>query len=211
MIEQSVAKKKRGFPRKSGEVSPVTVRTRNLRDRVQIQAMAENAAVAAAGAAAKALTPHGVSDEVQKLIAESAEQVSKIIAINGPAVIQALVDRAVNHSDTNAAALLTRYIVSPKTKIKLPIERGDTIESFADRIIAAATTGELALQDASQALDLIRTHGEISLSAGLTARLAKLNEQLADARARNVIPAEVRLTREPIPLETFLEMQRAKS
>jgi hypothetical protein len=196
MIEQSVAKKKPGFPRKSGEISPVTVRTRNMRDRAAIETMAENAAVAAAGAAARALTPPGLTDEVQQLIASSAEQVTKIIATNGPNIIQALVDRAIG-GDTNAAALLTKFIVSPKTKIKLPMQPGSSIEEFADSLVAAATNGTLALEDADAGLRLLERHSAVSLNAGLTARLSQLNEQLSQARATGLIDASAALQRVP--------------
>jgi hypothetical protein len=192
-----IAKKKRGIARKTGEVPATVEAQRRHRDRKSIEAMAESTAVAAASAAAKALTPTDMADDLRELIESSAAEVSRILATNGPAVISALVDRAVNQGDTNAAALLTRFIVTPKTKIKLPMQQGDSIEDFADRIIAAATTGNLALQDASQALDLIRTHGEISLSAGLTQRLAALNAQLESARATGAIEATATLQRAP--------------
>lgn len=194
---QKVAKQKPGFPRDPANTRVNTAEVRRHRDRQRLEAMAESTAVAAASAAAKALTPTDMADDLRALIESSAQEVSRILATNGPAVISALVDRAVNQGDTNAAALLTRFIVTPKTKIKLPMQQGDSIEDFADRIIAAATAGDLALQDASQALDLIRTHGEISLSAGLTQRLAALNAQLESARATGAVEATATLQRAP--------------
>jgi hypothetical protein len=158
--------------------------------------MAESTAVAAAGAAARALTPPGLTDEVQQLIASSAEQVTKIIATNGPNIIQALVDRAIG-GDTNAAALLTKFIVSPKTKIKLPMQPGSSIEEFADSLVAAATNGTLALEDADAGLRLLERHSAVSLNAGLTARLSQLNEQLSQARATGLIDASAALQRVP--------------
>jgi hypothetical protein len=204
MIEQSVAKKKRGFPRKSGEVSPVTIRTRNLRDREKIQEMAEQVAVASASAAAKSLTPPSMSDDLRELIESSAAEVSRILATNSPAVIQATIDRAIA-GDVGAAALLLKHCVSNKTKIKLPIQKGDSIEDFADRIIAAASAGDMALDDADAALRLIRTHGEVSINAGLVQRLAALNEQLARLQASKLIAPDVTLSRKPIPLEDFVK------
>jgi hypothetical protein len=204
MIEQSVAKKKRGFPRKSGEVSPVTIRTRNLRDREKIQEMAEQVAVASASAAAKSLTPPSMSDDLRELIESSAAEVSRILATNSPAVIQATIDKAVG-GDVGAAALLLKHCISTKTKIKLPVERGDTIESFADSIVAAASAGELSLEDSDAALRLLQRHSEVSLNSGLVQRLASLNAQLADARARNIITEDVTLNRKAIPLEDFVK------
>jgi hypothetical protein len=189
-------KRKPGPPRDPGAKSESLERVRRFNDRKSIEAMAESTAVAAAGAAARALTPPGLTDEVQQLIASSAEQVTKIIATNGPNIIQALVDRAIG-GDTNAAALLTKFIVSPKTKIRLPMQPGSSIEEFADSLVAAATNGTLALEDADAGLRLLERHSAVSLNAGLTARLSQLNEQLSQARATGLIDASTALQRVP--------------
>ena len=196
MIEQSVAKKKRGFPRKSGEVSPVTIRTRNLRDREKIQELAETTAVAAASAAAKSLTPPDMADDLRELIESSAAEVSRILAMNSPAVIQATINKAIE-GDVGAAALLLRHCISAKTKIKLPIQDGSSIEEFADSLVHAATSGTLSLEDADSALRLLERHSAVTLNAGLTARLSALNTQLESARATGALEATATLQRAP--------------
>jgi hypothetical protein len=196
MEHTEIAKRKPGFARRKGEVPATVEAQRRHRDRKSIEAMAESTAVAAAGAAARALTPTGLTDEVQQLIADSAEQVTKIIATNGPNIIQALVDRAIG-GDTNAAALLTKFIVSPKTKIKLPMQPGSSIEEFADSLVAAATNGTLALEDADAGLRLLERHSAVSLNGSLTARLSALNAQLESARATGLIDASAALQRVP--------------
>jgi hypothetical protein len=207
---QTVAKRKHGVPRDPSNTRVNTAEVRRHRDRAKLQEMAEQVAVASASAAAKSLTPPDVSDEIRELIDTSAQEINRILATEGAAVIQSIVNRA-KEGDINAASLLAKYLISPKTKIKLPMQQGDSIESFADNIIASATRGELALDDADAALRLLQRHSEVSLNAGLTARLSRLNEQLAEARENNVIDSEVTLSRTPIPLEDFLAMQRGKA
>jgi hypothetical protein len=204
MLESEVAKRKPGFARDPKNSRVNTAEVRRHRDRARLQEMAENAAIAAAGAAAKALTPRDVSDEVQQLIASSAEQVSKIIATNGPAVIQALVDRAVNHADTNAAALLTKFIVSPKTKIRLDVPQGATLAEFADSVIAQTVAGKLSTEDGEKFLKLASIHQELQINSQLTEKLASLQRQLVDARDRKLIEVDTVLTRPVIKFEDMV-------
>ena len=206
-----IAKKKRGFARKTGEVPATVEAQRRHRDRKSMEAKLPELASAAAVAAIGVLCPKGdVQDELRELAQRSAAEASRLLMTEGPLVIRAAIDKA-KDGDVGAMALLLKHCISTKTTVNLPNARGKTIEETADSIIAAATAGEMPVNDATMCLQMLAQHSSIILHASLSARLQKLNEQLADARARNVIPAEVRLTREPIPLETFLEMQRAKS
>jgi hypothetical protein len=84
-----------------------------------------------------------------------------------------------------------------KTKIKLPIQDGSSIEEFADSLVQAATTGTLSLEDADSALRLLERHSSVTLNAGLTARLSALNAQLESARATGAIEATATLQRAP--------------
>jgi hypothetical protein len=191
-----IAKKKRGIARKTGEVPATVEAQRRHRDRKSIEAMAESTAVAAASAAAKALTPTDMADDLRELIESSAAEVSRILATNSPAVIQAAIDKAVD-GDVGAQALLLRHCISTKTKIKLPIQDGSSIEEFADSLVQAATTGTLSLEDADSALRLLERHSSVTLNAGLTARLSALNAQLESARATGAIEATATLQRAP--------------
>ena len=178
-----------------------------MRDRAAIETMVENTAVAAAGAAARAITPPGLTDEVQQLIASSAEQVTKIIATNGPSIIQALCTRALD-GDTNAAALLTKFIVSPKTKIKLDAPQGGTIEEFADSVISQTVAGTLAIEDGEAFLRLAERHSAVTLNGSLVGRLEALTTRLNEAKAQNLVQADVTIARPVITLEAFLEHQQ---
>ncbi len=204
-------KRKPGPPRDPNAKSESLERVRRFNDRKSMEAKLPELASAAAVAAIGVLCPKGdVQDELRELAQRSAAEASRLLMTEGPLVIRAAIDKA-KDGDVGAMALLLKHCISTKTTVNLPNARGRTIEETADSIIAAATAGEMPVDDATMCLKMLAQHSSIILHASLSARLQKLNEQLADARARNVIPAEVRLTREPIPLETFLEMHRAKS
>jgi hypothetical protein len=199
------AKRKRGFPRKPGEVPATVEAQRRHRDRAKLQEMVETTAVAAATAAAKSLTPPDVTDDLRDLIESSAQEVSRILATNSPAVIQATIDKAIS-GDVGAAALLLKHCISTKTKIRLDTQPGATLEEFADSIIAQTVAGTLSLEDGESFLRLAERHSNVTLHASLSQRLAKLNEQLAQARETRVIASDVTLSRTPIKLEQFIEM-----
>ena len=204
-LPDDLKRRPRGFQRKSGEVSEATLQNRRSRDRAKIEQLASDSATAAAGAAVKALMPPTLAPEVTELVEAQTQAAVRLVAANATGIVQAAVDKCLA-GDVGALSLMLKYALPlQKTKIKLPVERGDTIESFADSIVAAASAGELSLEDSDAALRLLQRHSEVSLNSGLVQRLASLNAQLADARARNIITEDVTLNRKAIPLEDFVK------
>jgi hypothetical protein len=199
-------KRKPGFARKPEDaVTPDALRMRRYQERKGLEARLPELASAAAVAAIGVLCPKGdMQDELRELAQRSAAEASRLLMTEGPLVIRAAIDKA-KDGDVGAMALLLKHCISTKTTINLPNARGRTIEETADSIIAAASAGEMPVEDASLTLKLLEQHANITLHASLSARLQKLNEQLADARARNVIAPEVTLSRKPIPIEDFVK------
>jgi hypothetical protein len=145
-----------------------------------------------------------MSDDLKNLIEESATEVSRILATNSTAVVQALVDKAVGGC-TNSAALLLKHCISAKTKIKLDIQPGSTLEEFADGIVGQAVSGSLAIEDAEAFLRLAERASTVNLSATVVARLQSLSTALDEAKAAKLLSVDVSLRTKPLDLIDFVQ------
>jgi hypothetical protein len=203
-----IAKKRPGSPRKTGDVPLTVIAQRRHRDRnareAEIARIAEQVAVTTAGATAKALTPADMSDEVRDLIETAARDVSKLLAVNSAAVVQATIDRALD-GDTAAAALLLKHCISAKTKIRLDAPQGATLEEFADSVIAQTVYGTLAIEDGEAFLRLAEKHSAVTLNGSLVSRLEALTTRLNEAKALGAVQADVTLKKPVIAWEQIVE------
>jgi hypothetical protein len=181
-----IAKKKRGFARKQGEVPATVLAQRRHRDRLRIEAMAENAAVAAAGAAAKAiLTPHhDIGDEVRALIESSAQEVTRLLATSGPAIIKEAIRKATEDGDGNAIALLMRYIApTPTTRVKVALPKDATLTDAVNSVTTQMLDGSIPLEHAQIILAALEKGGNTALSSAVLDRLSALQTRLATLSA----------------------------
>lgn len=204
MIEKSVDRKKPGFPRKGGDVSPVTVRVRNMRDRAAVEAMTEQVAIASATAAAKSLTPKDMEPDLQDLIRERTAESMRLLVTHGPDVIRACIDKAIS-GDTTAMAMIVKFCTTSKTTVKLPNAKGRTIEETADSIINAAASGEMPVEDASSVLKLLEQHSAVTLNGSLVARLEALTTGLNEAKAVGAVQTDLSLRKPVITWDGFGE------
>ncbi|GEM_PF-1767013 len=199
-IRSEVGKRKRGFPRKNGEVPATVLAQRRHRDRAAKEALAEQALLNATSAAFQAAVPDDSLTDLHEYMASQMQEVSRLLATSGPAVITAMLDKA-KQGDTNAAALLLRHLTpAQKTRIKIDAE-GKTLSETADSIVQAAASGAMPLEDAQMALSLLEKHGNVSLTSALTDRLTALQTRVMTAASLTGVELPEVLTN--VAIESF--------
>jgi hypothetical protein len=205
---QQIEKRKPGFARRPDHtVTQEALRHRRMQDRRATEALAEQVAVQSATAAAKSLTPKDMAPDLQDLIRERTAESMRLLVTHGPDVNKACLDKAIG-GDTTAMAMIIKFCTTSKTTVKLPNAKGRTIEETADSIVAAAACGEMPVEDASSVLKLLEQHSAVTLNGSLVSRLEALTARLNEAKARNLVQADVTIARPVITLEAFLEPQR---
>ncbi|GEM_PF-2919261 len=177
-IEMQVLTKRRGPPKQQNPKSESALRVRRHRDRQRERAVAMDCATKAVVEVYKEVAPKGsLSKEMLVYGQERARETLKILIDNGPAIAHAIVQRAIE-GDPTAMSIAAKWLPNPTNQTRITLPAGKTIEEAADHALGAAFSGAMSIEEAAEALSLIRQHGDVVLSASLSARLSSINERL---------------------------------
>lgn len=177
-VSSMVPLKRRGPPRQSNPKSESALRVRRHRDRQREKAGALETATKAVIEVYKDVAPKGsLSKEMLEYGQERARETLKILIDNGPAIALAIVQRAID-GDPTAMSIAAKWLPNPANQTRITLPAGKTVEEAADHALGAAFSGSMSIEEAADALSLIRQHGDVVLSANLSARLNTINERL---------------------------------
>lgn len=177
-VSPTVPLRRRGPPRQSNPKSESVLRVRRHRDRQREKAIAVETATRAVVEIYKDVAPKGrLSKELLEYGQERAKETLKILIDNGPAIALAIVQRAID-GDPTAMSIAAKWLPNPANQTRITLPTGKTVEEAADHALGAAFSGSMSIEDAADALSLIRQHGDVVLSANLSARLNTINERL---------------------------------
>jgi len=178
-----VAKKKPGFARDPKNTRVNTAEVRRHRDRAAKEALAEQALMNATSAAFAAAVPDDSLTDLHEYMASQMQEVSRLLATSGPAVITAMLDKAKN-GDTNAAALLLRHLTpAPTTRVKVTLPKDATITDAADSVLKSMLDGSMPVEHCQATLAALEKGGNVALSAAVLDRLNALQTRIATISA----------------------------
>ena len=170
--------KRRGPPRQQNPKSDSALRVRRYRERQREKAAAMDSATKAVVEIYKDVAPKGsLSKQMLEYGQERAKETMKILIDHGPAIATAIVQRAIE-GDPTAMSIAAKWLPNPTNQTRITLPAGKTIEEAADHALGAAFSGAMSVEEAAEALSLIRQHGDVVLSASLSARLNAINERL---------------------------------
>ena len=170
--------RRRGPPRQQSPKSDSALRVRRHRERQREKAAALDSAEKAVVEVYKEVAPKGsLSKEMLEYGQQRARETLKILIDNGPAIALAIVQRAID-GDPTAMSIAAKWLPNPAAQTRITLPAGKTVEEAADHALGAAFSGNMSIEEASEALALIRQHGDVVLSASLSTRLNAINERL---------------------------------
>ena len=192
--------KRRGPPRQQNPKSDSALRVRRHRERQRERAAAMDAATKAVVEIYKEVAPKGsLSKEMLEYGQERARETLKILIDNGPAIALAIVQRAIE-GDPTAMSIASKWLPNPANQTRITLPAGKTVEEAADHALGAAFSGAMSVEEAAEALSLIRQHGDVVLSASLSARLNTINERLKHLSGEQRFGSTSITSRRAIPL-----------
>lgn len=171
--------KKRSGSKRLPEGIPLggsTQRVRNHRDRIRFEEQAVEIAENALAYQIKTLAPADLSKEVLQDAHDKTQRALKHVLDNAEGITKALVDRALQ-GDIQAAQLLVNRFLPERRQI-LKFKMKSTADATAHGVLEQASAGELSVQDAQAALNLLEKVSDVSLSGALAERLRALTERV---------------------------------
>ncbi len=171
--------KKKGGVKRLPEGTPLgesTPRTRNFRDRKRFEEQATHIAEAALSYQIKTLAPSDLPAQALKDAHDKTQRALKLVLDNAEGITKALVDRALD-GDIQAAQLLVNRFLPERRQI-LKFKMKPTADATAHGVLQQASTGEISVQDAQAALNLLEKVSDVSLSGALAERLRALTERV---------------------------------
>jgi hypothetical protein len=153
-----------------------TQRVRNHRDRIRFEDQAVEIAENALAYQIKTLAPADLSQEALQNAHDKTQRALKLVLDNAEGITKALVDRALQ-GDIQAAQLLVNRFLPERRQI-LKFKMKPTADATAHGVLEQASSGELSVQDAQAALNLLEKVSDVSLSGALAERLRALTERV---------------------------------
>jgi len=176
--------KKKGGLKRLPEGTPLgdsTIRTRNFRERKRFEEQAVEIAENALAYQIKTLAPADLSKEALQDAHDKTQRALKLVLDNAEGITKALVDRALQ-GDIQAAQLLVNRFLPERRQI-LKFKMKPTADATAYGVLEQASVGELSVQDAQAALNLLEKVSDVSLSGALADRLKALTERVEALKA----------------------------
>lgn len=158
-----------------------TIRTRNFRERKRFEEQAVEIAQNALAYQIKTLAPADLSKEALQDAHDKTQRALKLVLDNAEGITKALVDRALQ-GDIQAAQLLVNRFLPERRQI-LKFKMKPTADATAYGVLEQASVGELSVQDAQAALNLLEKVSDVSLSGALADRLKALTERVEALKA----------------------------
>jgi hypothetical protein len=162
-----------------------TQRVRDYRDRVRFQKEAEEIAQQALAYQIKTLAPADLSQEALQDAHDKTQRALKLVLDNAEGITKALVDRALE-GDIQAAQLLVNRFLPERRQI-LKFKMKPTADATAHGVLQQASAGEISVQDAQAALNLLEKVTDVSLSGALAERLRVLTERVEAMKALGAV------------------------
>lgn len=176
--------RKKGGVKRFPEGTPLgesTERTRNFRERKRFHKEAVEIAENALAYQIKTLAPTDLSQEALQDAHDKTQRALKLVLDNAEGITKALVDRALE-GDIQAAQLLVNRFLPERRQI-LKFKMKPTADATAHGVLQQASAGEISVQDAQAALNLLEKVTDVSLSGALAERLRVLTERVEAMKA----------------------------
>jgi hypothetical protein len=182
-IKSPPAKKRPGTKRlpEGVPLGESTHRSRAFRDRKRFENQATEIAENALTYQLKTLAPGDLDGNALRDAQDKTQRALKLVLDNAEGITKSLVDRALQGDIQAAQLLVNRFLPERRQILKFKIK--PTADATAYGVLEQASVGELSVQDAQAALNLLEKVSDVSLSGALADRLKALTERVEALKA----------------------------